>query len=108
MLRNVTSVLAALLITIAPSVHAQTSRPEFEVASIKQEPPGPNIGTGFVRSLGGGRLSAEKALLRVLIWNAYRVRDYQVVGGPDCAVLVRELRRFHLRQKVEILENLGG
>ncbi len=83
MLRNVTAVMAALLIAVAPRAHAQSSRPEFEVASIKQEPPGPNIGTGFVRPLGGGRLTAEKALLRVLIWNAYRVRDYQVVGGPE-------------------------
>jgi uncharacterized protein (TIGR03435 family) len=56
---------------------------QFEVASVKQEPPGPNIGTGFVRPLSGGRLGAEKALLRVLIREAYRVRDYQVVNGPD-------------------------
>jgi hypothetical protein len=48
--------------------------PQFEVASVKQEAPGPNIGTGFVRPLGGGRLTAEKALLRVLIREAFRVR----------------------------------
>jgi uncharacterized protein (TIGR03435 family) len=83
MLRSMKTVLATLLIPVAPSAQAQASRPQFEVASVKQEPPGPNIGTGFVRPLAGGRLTAEKALLRVLIWNAYKVRDYQVVNGPD-------------------------
>jgi uncharacterized protein (TIGR03435 family) len=83
MLHNVTTVLAALLIAVVPSARAQSSRPQFEVASIKQEPSGPNSGTGLVGTRSGGRLRAEKALLRVLIWSAYRVRDYQVVGGPD-------------------------
>ena len=35
MLRNVTSVLVALVIAVAHSGHAQTSGPTFEVASIK-------------------------------------------------------------------------
>ena len=35
MLRNVTTVLAAFLIAIAPRAHAQSSRPQFEVASVK-------------------------------------------------------------------------
>jgi uncharacterized protein (TIGR03435 family) len=35
MLRNVTTFLAALLIAIAPSAPAQSSRPQFEVASVK-------------------------------------------------------------------------
>ena len=36
MFRNVTTVLAALLIAVAPSAHAQSARLKFEVASVKR------------------------------------------------------------------------
>ena len=38
---------------------------------------------------------------------AVNIGNFVVVGGPDSAELVRELRRFHLREKIEILEHAG-
>src|ERR1035441_2363368 len=72
----------ALAVTVALA-SAQTNpaaRPEFAVASIK-----PNSTGGcenFVRYLPGGRLSAENVALRTLIRSAYRVRNFQISGGP--------------------------
>jgi bla regulator protein blaR1 len=70
----------------APAVQAQSTAtmPRFEVASIKptsQE--GPDVqGLGDVRMLPGGRLLAEKVLLRYFIQNAYGVKPFQISGGP--------------------------
>jgi uncharacterized protein (TIGR03435 family) len=82
-MKPIAVMLLFAMAVMAAASQTATQKPAFEVASVKEEPPGPNIGTGIVRPLSGGRLSAEKAFLRVLIWSAYRVRDYQVVGGPD-------------------------
>jgi bla regulator protein blaR1 len=72
----------------APAVQAQSTaatRPRFEVASIKPAPQeGPDVKRpGLdVRMLPGGRLSAEKVLLRYFIQNAYGVEPFQISGGP--------------------------
>jgi uncharacterized protein (TIGR03435 family) len=57
-------------------------RPQFEVASIKPNPPG-GVSTGMVQLLPGGRLSAQQVLLRFFIQNAYDMRPFQILGAPD-------------------------
>jgi uncharacterized protein (TIGR03435 family) len=59
-------------------LHAQA----FEVASIKPDPPG-GVSTGNLQVLPGGRLSAQRVLLRFFIQNAYNVRPFQISGAPD-------------------------
>jgi uncharacterized protein (TIGR03435 family) len=68
----------------APLSRAQGSaeRPQFEVASIKPNSPG-GVSTGDFRFLPGGRFTAEKAVLRFLIQNAYGLKPFQISGGPD-------------------------
>lgn len=79
MLRNVTTVLAALLIAVAPSAHAQSARPQFEVASVKAN----NSGSRASSCCGGpGRLAGTNVTLGMLINIAYKVQDFQVVGVP--------------------------
>jgi uncharacterized protein (TIGR03435 family) len=58
----------------------QSSRPSFEVASIK-----PNNGSSrlvHVQPSPGGRFNAENVSLRFLMQHAYDVKDFQIVGGP--------------------------
>jgi len=41
-------------------------------------------GTGLLYTLPGGKLTANAAILRVLIFNAYGLQSYyQLIGGPD-------------------------
>ena len=83
--------LAALLavgMMNAPAVQAQSTAatvPRFEVASIKPSSlEGPDVKRpGLdVRMLPGGRLQAEKVLLRYFIQNAYGVEPFQISGEP--------------------------
>jgi uncharacterized protein (TIGR03435 family) len=67
-------------LSIALAAHAQSSRPQFEVASIK--PAAPNS-LGQLGRAPGGRLTATNVPLVLLIQNAYRVRSFQVLGGPS-------------------------
>jgi uncharacterized protein (TIGR03435 family) len=68
--------LAAVLSFCAP-----TQRPVFEVASIK---PG-NPESRLLRSVvtPGGNLRAENVTLRTLIEDAYRMKPFQLTGGPS-------------------------
>jgi uncharacterized protein (TIGR03435 family) len=80
MLRNATIVLAAALIAVAPSVHAQLSRPQFEVISVKA-----NAHSGFsptTLQMAGSRFSTTGMPLRPLIMQFYGLRDFQILGGP--------------------------
>ncbi len=64
----------------------QASNPaRFESASVKftTQAGSDTRGQGLVRATPGGRVTAEKALLRYIIQNAYRVKPFQLVGGPD-------------------------
>jgi uncharacterized protein (TIGR03435 family) len=79
MLRNVTIVVAALLIAVAPSAPAQSARPQFEVASVKPSAPGQQ---GLIEMQPNGRFVAYAATVRNLLTTAYRMRNFQVVGGP--------------------------
>ena len=64
-------------------LQSQTSvsgKPSFEVASVK-----PSAAAGNFMGIGrapGGRFTANNVPLRFLIQNAYRVRDFQIIGGP--------------------------
>ena len=86
---GVTTLAAPVVIGIinAPAVQAQSAaagRPRFEAASIKPTSlQGPDMeGLGAVRTFPGGRLVAEKVLLRYFIQNAYAVKPFQISGGP--------------------------
>jgi uncharacterized protein (TIGR03435 family) len=57
---------------------------EFEAASIKPSAP---MGMGMVKvgmqMLPGGRISMSGVTVKILIQQAYGVRDFQIVGGPE-------------------------
>ena len=78
MSRPAALVVAACLALSGPLV---AQRPTFEVASIKR-----NVAVNdraFVRGEPGGRISVGNNSLRNIIRNAWRVQDFQIVGGPD-------------------------
>ena len=53
-------------------------KPSFEVASVK-----PSLSNeGYMDGTPGGRFIAKGIPLRMLIGDAYRVRDLQIIGGP--------------------------
>jgi uncharacterized protein (TIGR03435 family) len=65
-------------LTLAQTTPAKKS---FEVASVKPSTAGNNF-VGIGRQ-PGGRFTANNVPLRLLIQNAFRVRDFQIMGGPD-------------------------
>lgn len=69
---------------ISATVQAQSkTSPAFSVASIKRNASvNSNSSTSF---LPGGRFSARFTTLSRLIINSYRIKDYQLSGGPDWA-----------------------
>jgi uncharacterized protein (TIGR03435 family) len=73
--RFVTALLCASGLVVA------AQRPTFEVASIKR-----NIEVSdraFVRNEQGGRISVGNNTLRNIVRNAWRLQNFQIVGGPD-------------------------
>jgi uncharacterized protein (TIGR03435 family) len=90
MLRIVTTVLAGLLIAVAPSARAQSSRPRFEVASVKANK-SVSVG-GAYSNLGqrGGHVTITKFSLRMLMGQAYGLPTLsdafdRIVGLPTWA-----------------------
>src|SRR5689334_1504286 len=83
-MRRLCVAMAAMTILIASGLAAQDSpRLTFDVASIK-----PNTSSNGIVGLGmqpGGRLTASGVTLRLLMRQAYRVQDYQIIGGPAWA-----------------------
>jgi uncharacterized protein (TIGR03435 family) len=76
-------VIAAAGLEALPRASAQSQAanklPEFEVASVKPNKSGEN----FVRIQGpAGRFTATNVPVRLLIRTAYRLQDFQIVGGP--------------------------
>lgn len=61
---------------------AQTSRPSFEIASVKQGNPDDPLA---FRLQPGGRYLVQGASLRVLIADAWAVQEYQISGLPAWA-----------------------
>ena len=84
---TVGKVLAVVIVIVGATsvMFGQSSpAPRFDLASVKPVAKvSPGVGTGVVRSLPGGRLSADEALLRYIIQVAYGLKSYQIVGGPD-------------------------
>jgi uncharacterized protein (TIGR03435 family) len=62
------------------AVFAQSSSAVFEVASIK--PSDPKVQGVTIRNGPGGGLNITGATLKLLIEQAYDVRDFQILGGP--------------------------
>jgi uncharacterized protein (TIGR03435 family) len=92
------SLIIGITIVTASVIRAQTTaaRPEFEVASIKQ-----NAGGGqrsFIGSSSPGTLTAENVQLKLFIQQAYGVRPFQILGAPDWV----DSDRFDLNAKVTV------
>jgi uncharacterized protein (TIGR03435 family) len=62
-----------------PQARTTSSRPEFEVASVKLSKG--DVAVPAIR-ITPGRLTVENLTLRRLIFVAYRVRDFQISNGP--------------------------
>jgi hypothetical protein len=78
--RKVVLVVAAIAAAVM-AVASQTppaQKPSFEVASVK-----PTKIRGPINETPGGRFIAAGQSLRGLIGNAYRLRDFQIIGGPS-------------------------
>jgi uncharacterized protein (TIGR03435 family) len=80
-LRNMRAGKHLLAVALAAVAFSQ-DRLQFDVASIKPNSPG-GVNTGDFHLLPGGRLSAEKVVLRFFIQNAYGLKPFQLIGGPD-------------------------
>ena len=73
--------LAAFLLMTMTLAAQQPAQPAFEVASIKRNLSGE---TRIVQGLQpGGRYVATNIPLRMLIMRAYRLLEFNLVGGPD-------------------------
>src|SRR5579862_6492086 len=88
MLRNVTTILAALLIAVA--AHAQSSRPQFEVASVKANTSGRNPSIAPVRVEGDRFVTTGASLLWILQFayvrsDGTKLRYSDIIGAPAWA-----------------------
>src|SRR5215831_4714412 len=72
---------AAVLASLALTVHAQAPRTSFEVAAIKRNVSGDTFSGN--RTLPGGRVNMENQHLRQIIRSAYGSSDLEVIGGPS-------------------------
>jgi uncharacterized protein (TIGR03435 family) len=70
----------ACAIALCLCLSAQTPL-AFDAASVKPAPPDRGS-VMYYRTPPGGRVSVSNATLKLLIQNVYRVRDFQVSGGP--------------------------
>jgi hypothetical protein len=86
-IKIVTVTTALLCFSLA---YAQSSRLSFDVASI-QVSADQSVGhAGTIYTLRGGRFTANSVLLRVLIFNAYDLKEPdQLIGGPDWMDTIR-------------------
>jgi uncharacterized protein (TIGR03435 family) len=73
-----------ILVTLGPILFslclAQERQPIFDVASIK---PSKTNDAWFWNITPGGRLVARNASLKTLMMLAYRVQEFEIVGGPS-------------------------
>ena len=81
-LRAVCLVVLAAVVIVIPIFSQSPAgvKPSFEVASIKPGDPGQRGSS--IMNQPGGRLVTRGMPLRALITFAYRVRDFQIIGGP--------------------------
>ena len=71
-------VIVAVAIPLLPQV-SSNDKPAFEVASVKPNNSGDNR---VMFRANGGRVTVVGATVRMLIQQAYRIRDFQLSGGP--------------------------
>jgi uncharacterized protein (TIGR03435 family) len=71
---------ALSLCIVLADAQSPPAPPEFEVASVKPNTSGNNLIN--IRPPVGGRFSATNARLRMLISIAYKVKDFEISGGP--------------------------
>ena len=76
----VITLMAAMGKIAAAIARAQVASPMFDVVSIKPNRSGDTRVTNKVQP--GGRYAATNITLRQLIRDAYRVQEFQIVGGP--------------------------
>jgi uncharacterized protein (TIGR03435 family) len=90
-------VLLAVLVGSTVALYAQSadSLPSFEVASIK--PSKPSTDGMSIFGDPNGRLSVQNATLKDLIRFCYRLRDFQILGGPKWL----EVDRYDIAAKPE-------
>jgi len=74
-------VVSSLCVGLVGAQSQPTTRPEFDVASIK--PPNPTGDRGTNMSTEGGTLRMHNATLRFCIMAAYSVQDYLIEGGTS-------------------------
>jgi uncharacterized protein (TIGR03435 family) len=70
---------AMLILTGLATAQSTAARPEFEAASIK---PNTSGARGIMIRPVGGRFTATNITLRMLILYAYKVRNFELSGGP--------------------------
>jgi len=75
----VTTAAIAWLASVTPL--AQTPGPSFEVTSVKANTSRESV-MRLTAPLGTGRFDATNASTRILILNAYGLRDFQLAGAP--------------------------
>jgi uncharacterized protein (TIGR03435 family) len=73
------SVALAITVAFAGAQTESSNRPEFEVASIKPSKPGTRTTFG----VGNGGASEANVSLKALMAFAYRLQEYQILGGPS-------------------------
>ena len=97
------TVPVVLGISYAPQSQAQiATAPKFEVASIKPHDPARACCT--LANAGGGRLTVVGLTVKMLIGTAYRVRDFQVFGGPAWM----NSDRFDIEAKAEAVTDMSA
>ena len=87
------TVVAVSCMSTAAQPPAQ--KPTFDVASVKPSTARDNLGR--ILRPPGGRLTANNVTLKLLIQNAYRVKDFQIIGGPNWI----GLDRWNIEAKAE-------
>jgi bla regulator protein BlaR1 len=91
----------AIGVVNAPRLEAQqpaqadATSPAFDVASIKSNKAGD--GQMMMQIQPGGRMNLSNVTLRLMIRNASRIQEFQIVGGPDWLAL----DRFDITAKAE-------
>lgn len=73
--------VAAVIVAATLSISsAQSRQPSFEVASIRRNLSGSTPSVVYFQE---GRFVAENASVKMIIAYAYRVKDFQISGGPS-------------------------
>ena len=75
-----TSILLGALITLAVQARPPAAPPRFEVASVKENTSNDGI---IVIQTQKGRFTARGFTLAALIRTAYRIQEFQIIGGPE-------------------------